>query len=97
MLIGSLIAGRTVDYFTHTVGTVVSRNWQDFWVTSSWSAFLILLLIAICFRSSSKIVGAGEPASWSPQNGNAQSANLTCYPSSTAVSSLESFLLPCYR
>jgi nucleoside transporter len=62
MLIGSLIAGRTVDSFTHTVGTAVSRNWQAFWVTSSLSAFLILLLIAICFRSSRKIVGAGEPA-----------------------------------
>ena len=30
MLIGSLISGRTVDYFTHTVGTEVTRNWQAF-------------------------------------------------------------------
>ena len=45
MLIGSLISGRTVDYFTHTDGTVVVRNWQAFWTTSSLSAFLILLLV----------------------------------------------------
>jgi nucleoside transporter len=56
MLIGSLIAGRTVDYFTHTAGGVVTRNWQSFWISSSLSAFVILLLIAIFFRSHSKIV-----------------------------------------
>jgi MFS family permease len=55
MLVGSLISGRTVDYFTHTAGTVVRRDWQAFWTTSALSAFLILLLIAIFFRSHSKI------------------------------------------
>src|SRR6266853_2879598 len=63
MLIGSLIAGRTVDYFTRTLGNVVSRNWQAFWVTSALSAFLILLLIAIFFRSRSKIATASPAAS----------------------------------
>jgi nucleoside transporter len=62
MLIGSLISGRTVDYFTHTVGTVVTRNWQAFWMTSALSAFLILLLIAIFFRSRSRIVATSPPA-----------------------------------
>ena len=33
MLIGSLISGRAVDYFTHTVGTEVTRNWRAFWTT----------------------------------------------------------------
>ena len=61
MLIGSLISGRTVDYFTHTVGTVVTRNWQAFWTTSALSAFVILLLIAVFFRSRTKIKAA--PAS----------------------------------
>jgi nucleoside transporter len=56
MLIGSLIAGRTVDYFTHTVDGVVVRNWQSFWISSALSAFVILLLIAVFFRSRSKIV-----------------------------------------
>jgi MFS family permease len=58
MLIGALISGRTVDYFTHAVGTVVTRDWQAFWMTSASSAFLILLLIVISFRSRSKIAAA---------------------------------------
>jgi MFS family permease len=59
MLIGSLLSGRTVDYFTRTSGSVVTRNWQSFWTTSALSAFLILLLIAVFFRSRSKIEAAG--------------------------------------
>jgi nucleoside transporter len=62
MLIGSLIAGRTVDYFTHTAGGVVTRNWQSFWISSSLSAFVILLLITIFFRSQSKIVTTNPAA-----------------------------------
>jgi len=42
MLIGSLISGRTVDYFTHTVGTEVTRNWQAFWMTSAFERFYYL-------------------------------------------------------
>jgi nucleoside transporter len=34
MLIGSLISGRTVDYFTHTLGSEVTRNWQAFWTAA---------------------------------------------------------------
>jgi nucleoside transporter len=56
MLIGSLIAGRTVDYFTHAVGGVVTRDWHSFWISSALSAFLILLLIAVFFRSQARIV-----------------------------------------
>jgi nucleoside transporter len=58
MLIGSLLSGRTVDYFTHTEGTEVIRNWHAFWMTSALSAFVILLLIAIFFRSRAKIAVA---------------------------------------
>ena len=58
MLIGSLISGRAVDYFTHTVGGEVTRNWRAFWTSSSLSAFAILLLIAIFFRSRAKIEAA---------------------------------------
>jgi nucleoside transporter len=58
MLIGSLIAGRTVDYFTHSVGGAVIRDWHSFWISSALSAFLILLLVAVFFRSKSRIVTA---------------------------------------
>jgi nucleoside transporter len=56
MLIGSLTAGGAVDYFTHTAGGVVVRNWQSFWISSAMSAFFILILIAVFFRNKSKIV-----------------------------------------
>lgn len=59
MLIGSLISGRTVDYFTRTIGTVVTRDWRAFWTTSALSAFIILLLITIFFRSRTRITAAG--------------------------------------
>jgi len=62
MLIGSLTAGGAVDYFTHTAGGVVVRNWQSFWISSAMSAFFILLLIAVFFRNKSKIVSTPSSA-----------------------------------
>jgi nucleoside transporter len=55
MLVGSLISGRAVDYFSRASGGVVTRNWQGFWMSSALSAFLVLLLIAVFFRSRSRI------------------------------------------
>jgi nucleoside transporter len=55
MFIGSLLSGGAVDYFTTTVGTTVTRNWTGFWMSSAMSAFVILLLITVFFRSHSKI------------------------------------------
>ncbi len=55
MLIGSLISGRSVDYFTHGAGTAVIRNWQGFWMSSALSAFVVLMLIAGFFRSRTRI------------------------------------------
>ena len=55
MLIGSLASGRTIDYFTYANGSVVTRNWQSFWISSSLTAFLILLLIGVFFRTNSRI------------------------------------------
>jgi nucleoside transporter len=55
MLIGSLVSGRTIDYFTHEAGGVLTRNWQSFWISSALTAFLILLLVAIFFRTNSRI------------------------------------------
>jgi nucleoside transporter len=55
MFVGSLISGTTIDHFTSTVGDVVNRNWQAFWLSSALSAFVVLLLIAVFFRSRAKI------------------------------------------
>jgi MFS family permease len=51
MLIGSFLAGRAVDYFTHTTENTTTVNWQAFWSVPALIAFFILLLIAAFFRS----------------------------------------------
>ncbi len=51
MEIGSLLSGGAVDYFT----TAAGRNWQHFWLSSSAGAFVILLMIALFFRSNAKV------------------------------------------
>jgi len=55
MLIGSLVSGRTIDYFTHAGRGMVTRNWQSFWISSAFTAFLILLLVAVFFGTNSRI------------------------------------------
>jgi nucleoside transporter len=55
MFVGSLLSGGAVDLFTKTSGTTVVRNWTGFWMTSSLGAFALLLLVMICFRSSSRV------------------------------------------
>ncbi|MEJ7605835.1 MAG: nucleoside permease [Bryobacteraceae bacterium] len=55
MFIGSLLSGGAVDYFTTTTGTVVTRNWQGFWLSSSLGAFAIFLLVALLFQSRGAI------------------------------------------
>ena len=58
MFIGSLLSGSAVDYFTHTVNGVVTRDWQAFWLTSSAGAGVILLMLLLFFKSNAKV----EPA-----------------------------------
>ncbi len=55
MFIGSLSSGVAIDYFTHGTGAAVTRNWQSFWLTSASLSFVVLLLIALFFRSRSRI------------------------------------------
>jgi MFS family permease len=56
MFIGSLISGGAVDYFTHTVGGVATRDWRSFWLTSSAGAGVILLMLLFFFKSKEKVV-----------------------------------------
>jgi MFS family permease len=55
MFIGSTLSGIAVDYFTRNAGGALMRDWQGFWLSSSVGAFVILLLIALFFRSSAKV------------------------------------------
>jgi len=56
MLIGSLLSGVALDYFS-TAGPdgVLVRNWQAFWLSSAAMSFGITLLVLFFFRSPAKI------------------------------------------
>jgi nucleoside transporter len=53
--IGSLLSGGALDYFTTVSNGVTTRNWQAFWMSCAAGAFVILLMVAIFFRTGSKI------------------------------------------
>jgi nucleoside transporter len=54
MLIGSLLSGGALDYFSTTTGGVVTRNWTSFWLSSAAMSAAIMLLVLLFFRSSVK-------------------------------------------
>jgi MFS family permease len=51
MLIGSLLSGGALDYFTDSTG----RHWDSFWLSSALMSFAIMLLVLFFFRSSRRI------------------------------------------
>jgi nucleoside transporter len=55
MFIGSISSGKALDYFTYSVAGGVEHNWQAFWLTSAAAGFVIMLLIALFFRSRKHI------------------------------------------
>jgi MFS family permease len=66
MFVGSTLSGVAVDFFTTTNGSVVTRNWSGFWLSSAAMSFAILLLVALFFQShgriQSKAAGLAEAA-----------------------------------
>jgi len=55
MLIGSLLSGSFVDYFSTGEGTLRRTDWHSFWQTSAAMSEIILLLILLFFRTGEKI------------------------------------------
>jgi nucleoside transporter len=55
MLIGSLLSGGILDYFSTTTATGVVRNWQSFWLSSAAMSFVITLLVLFFFRSNARV------------------------------------------
>lgn len=55
MFMGSLLSGGALDYFTTISGGVSKTNWPFFWTSCGLGAFVILLVVAIFFRSNAKI------------------------------------------
>lgn len=60
MYAGSLISGNALDFFTTGTGATAVRDWKHFWLSSSAGALVILLIVAIMFRSKAKIEAAHE-------------------------------------
>ena len=55
MLIGSLLSGGILDYFSTTTATGVVRNWSSFWLSSAAMSFVITLLVLFFFRSTARV------------------------------------------
>jgi nucleoside transporter len=55
MLMGSLLSGGVLDYFSTAAGGVVTRNWTSFWLSSAIMSFGIALIVLLFFRTSKKI------------------------------------------
>jgi nucleoside transporter len=52
MLIGSLLSGGVLDFFTDASG---KRSWDSFWLSSALMSFAIMLLVLFFFRTSRRI------------------------------------------
>ena len=52
MLIGSLLSGGVLDYFSTSTGGTIVRDWRAFWLSSAAMSFAITLLVLFFFRSS---------------------------------------------
>jgi nucleoside transporter len=55
---GSLLSGSALDFFTTGSGATAVRDWKTFWLSSAAGAFVILLIVAVMFRSRAKIEAA---------------------------------------
>jgi nucleoside transporter len=55
MFVGSILSGGAVDLFTTTTGSVVTRNWSGFWISSALGALAISLVVAFFFHWQGKV------------------------------------------
>jgi hypothetical protein len=55
MFIGSTVSGIAGKFYSSEVNGVKTHDWQGFWLSSSVAAFVILLMIALFFRSKAKV------------------------------------------
>ena len=61
MLIGSLLSGGVLDYFSTTTATGVERDWDSFWLSSAAMSAAIMLLVMLFFRTNAKIRADQRP------------------------------------
>lgn len=63
MYAGSVISGNALDFFTTGSGAAAVRDWKHFWVSSALGALVILIIVAVFFRSKAHIEAAPEASS----------------------------------
>jgi nucleoside transporter len=56
MFIGSMLSGGALDFFTDAAG---QHQWTAFWLSSAGGSFVILLLVAVFFRTSARVETKG--------------------------------------
>jgi MFS family permease len=59
MFVGSLLSGVALDWFTTTVNGQPVKNWGAFWLSSSVGSAAILVMVALFFRTRSRIQTKG--------------------------------------
>ena len=62
MLVGSLLSGYALDYFSVASGTTIARDWTAFWLSSAAMSAAIGLLVLFFFRSRARIGAKLQPA-----------------------------------
>ncbi len=62
MLVGSLLSGYALDYFSTATGTAIARDWPSFWLSSAAMSAAIGLLVLVFFRSRVMIRPRETPA-----------------------------------
>lgn len=62
MYAGSLASGNALDFFTTGTGATATHDWKHFWASSALGALVILLIVAVMFRSKAKIEAAPQAA-----------------------------------
>jgi nucleoside transporter len=55
MLLGSLLSGSAVDYFSHEENGHIVRAWHSFWLSSAMMSAVILVVVVLFFRTRAKI------------------------------------------
>ena len=57
MLVGSLLSGGALDYFSTASAAGVVRNWMSFWLSAAAMSFAITVLVLLFFRSKARVGG----------------------------------------
>jgi len=55
MLIGSLLSGVALDYYSHPSAAGIARDWKAFWMSTAAMSFVITLIVLVFFNSRARL------------------------------------------